>query len=311
VDNSVVSALGVGAAPHDVRMTTDYLTSQLREQPLFRGSDAIAQGMITRRDLRAGRCRRLFRDVYTWNTVPVTHELRARAAALALPPGVVITGRSAAAVRGAPICWPDDPIHVSVPLGARVDRRTGLLVRRADLTSDEYGPWESGQLASPLRMCLDLLVGRPLPESVADLDQVLRCRLVDRAALRVLLRTRHDNGIVVARQAEALAIDVADSVPESQVRVHLVLAGLEPIPQHWVELDSEQVALVDLAFPRQKVAVEYDGGWRDGETWALNRDRARLNRVQAAGWRVVFVTASLLRNPARMVAEISAALSGR
>ncbi|WP_181783966.1 endonuclease domain-containing protein [Pseudonocardia pini] len=290
-------------------MATDYLTSQLRELPLFRGTDAIAQGMITHRDLRAGRYRRLFRDVYSWNTVPVTHELRAQAAAMALPPGVVITGRSAAAVRGAPICWPDDPVHVAVPLGARVDRRSGLLVRRADLVPDEYEPWEGGLLASPLRMCLDLLVGRPLPDSVADLDQILKARLVDRDALRTMLRIRHDNGIVVARQAEALATDLSDSVPESQVRVHLVLAGLDPVPQHWIELAGEQVALVDLAFPRRRVAVEYDGGWRDGETWALNRDRARLNRVQAAGWRVVFVTAALLRNPNHMVAEISAALS--
>ncbi|GAA1866153.1 DUF559 domain-containing protein [Pseudonocardia ailaonensis] len=292
-------------------MEPDYLTAQLRELDLFRGTDAIAQGMITHRDLRAGRYRRLFRDVYTWNGVPVTHELRARAAAMALPAGVVITGRSAAAVRGAPICWPDDPVHVAVPLGARVDRRTGLLVRRADLTAVEHEPWAGGLLASPLRMCLDLLVGRALPDSVADLDQVLRCRLVDRDGLRAMLRARRDNGIVVARHAEALAIDNADSVPESQVRVHLVLAGLDPVPQHWIELDGEQVALVDLAFPARKVAVEYDGGWRDGETWALNRDRARLNRVQEAGWRVVFVTAALLRTPNRMVAEISAALSSR
>jgi hypothetical protein len=49
------------------------------------------------------------------------------------------------------------------------------------------------------------------------------------------------------------------------VRVHLVLAGLDPVPQYQITLDGEDVASVDLAFPARKVAVEYDGGWRDGE----------------------------------------------
>ena len=64
-----------------------------------------------------------------------------------------------------------------------------------------------------------------------------------------------------------------------------------------------------LAFPEQQVAVEYDGSWREGELWALNRDRERLNRVQAAGWEVVFVTAPLLADPPRMIATVRAALA--
>jgi len=65
------------------------------------------------------------------------------------------------------------------------------------------------------------------------------------------------------------------------------------------------------AFPEHKVAVEYDGQWRDGRFWALNRDRERLNRVHAAGWDVVFVTAPLLANPRKMVATVRAALDVR
>ncbi|MPZ65774.1 MAG: hypothetical protein GEU83_09760 [Pseudonocardiaceae bacterium] len=59
------------------------------------------------------------------------------------------------------------------------------------------------------------------------------------------------------------------------------------------------------------MAVEYDGAWRDGEGWALNRDRDRLNRLQALGWEVVFVTAALLRDPERMVRTVRAALARR
>lgn len=276
---------------------------------LFRGSEAVTHGYLSRNDLRGPRVQRLFRDVYTWSGIPVTHELRARAAALALPAGAVITGRSAASVRGAPVAWRDDPVDVVAPLTLRIGRRSGVLLRRTELRAEDSAPWGGGLIASPLRMGLDLLLGRPLPDSTADLDQVLRCGLVDRAELAAALRARHDNGIVVARQAEQLATGVADSVPESKVRVHLVLAGLDPVAQYWIEVGGERIALVDLAFPARKVAVEYDGAWRDNQIWALNKDRERLNRVQAAGWRVVFVTAALLRNPARMVAEIRGALS--
>ena len=91
----------------------------------------------------------------------------------------------------------------------------------------------------------------------------------------------------------------------------LVLDGLHPEPQYWIEDSHGRLARADLAFPEHKVAVEYDGSWRDGELWALNRDRDRLNRVQAAGWEVVFVTAALLHDPARMVRTVRAALDRR
>ncbi|MDQ4021319.1 MAG: hypothetical protein M3257_06750 [Actinomycetota bacterium] len=78
------------------------------------------------------------------------------------------------------------------------------------------------------------------------------------------------------------------------MRVWLVRDGLRPVPQYWIEDSRGRLARADLAFPEQ-VAIEYDGSRRDGELWALNRDRERLDRVQAAGWEVVFVTAHCWR----------------
>lgn len=160
-------------------------------------------------------------------------------------------------------------------------------------------------------MGLDLLLDRPLPDAVADLDAVLRAGLVDRADLRRMLAQRRDRGIVRARRAEELADPRAESRPESRVRVWLVLDGLCPQPQYWIEDSRGRLARADFAFPEQQVAVEYDGSWREGELWALNRDRDRLNRVQAAGWEVVFVTAPLLADPRRMVDTVRAALGRR
>ena len=46
-----------------------------------------------------------------------------------------------------------------------------------------------------------------------------------------------------------------------------------------------------------------------GRPEQLTKDRARMNRLLAAGWRVLFVTAADLRDPSALVARIAAALS--
>lgn len=277
----------------------------------FRGSQAVQAGVLTPAQLRGPGVQRLFQDVYLPAGFPVTHEMRCLGAALALPPEAVITGRSAATLRGVALARAGDPVEVLVPETVQVNRRTGFNVRRTQVGASEREPWGGVALATPLRMGLDLLLDRALPDAVADLDAVLRAGLLDRGALRGLLAVRHDRGIVQARRAEELADPRAESCPESRVRVWLVLDGLEPVPQYWIEDARDRLACVDLAFPEQQVAVEYDGAWRDGQLWALNRDRERLNRVHAAGWEVVFVTAPLLADPPKMVATVRAALARR
>lgn len=160
-------------------------------------------------------------------------------------------------------------------------------------------------------MTLNLLLDRPLPDAVADLDAVLRAGLVTLPQVAAMVEQRSDKGIVLARRAVQLTNLRAESRPESRVRVWLAMDGLYPEPQYWIEDSHGRLARVDLAFPEHTVAVEYDGSWRDGELWALNRDRDRLNRVQATGWEIVFVTAQLLHDPARMVRTVRAALARR
>lgn len=281
-----------------------------RLDSVFRGRDAIADGLVTPAQLRSEEYQRIFRGLYCRNTTMITHVLRCHAATLALPESAVITGRSAATVRGLRLCWPEDPVQVSAPLSARIARVSGLHVRRTELRPDEWEPWSCGRLATSMRMAMDLLLGFPLPDAVADLDAVLRAGLVDRTLLAQTLAGRSDNGIVRARQAVALADPAAESLPESRLRVHLVLDGLEPQPQYRIrDVNRHEIARTDLGFPERKVAVEYDGDWRDGELWALNRDRDRLNRVHAAGWDVVFVTAPMLRTPRKAVGAVRAALA--
>lgn len=254
---------------------------------------------------------RLFQGVYSPAEVTQTHALYCAAAGLVLPPSAVVTGRSAATLRGVRLARTDDPVEVLVPLESRVIRSSGLVVRRIAVRTDEWVSWSGIRLATPQRMALDLLLGRSLPDAVADLDAVLRARLVTLPKVRCMVDHRGDRGIVLARRAVRLADPRAESPLESRVRVWLALDGLHPVPQHWIKDSRGRLARVDLAFVAQRVAVEYDGAWRDGELWALNRDRERLNRVQAEGWEIVFVTAALLRDPQRMVRTVRAALTRR
>lgn len=278
---------------------------------VFRGSEAVASGGLTHGQLRGPGFVRLFRDVYLPAGIPVTHEIRCQGAALAFPGEAVITGRSAATLRGVVLARPWDPIELVVPLRSRIARRQGLDVRRTDLETTEWREWHGIGLATPERTALDVLLDRSLPDAVADLDVLLGSGLAERCALQAALAPRRDRGIVRARQAVGLADPRAGSPPESKVRVWLRLAGMTPEPQYRVcDGHGGQVGIVDLAFPEARLAVEYDGRWH-GEWLQVGPDRERLNRLHAAGWDVVFVTAEMLRSPKRMVQTVRAALAVR
>jgi hypothetical protein len=117
----------------------------LRRQ-VFVGSKAVAAGLLTRRQLNGQTWRRLNHDVYADRALPFDHLLLVRGAALFMPPGAVIDGRSAAHVWGVPMASADDVVEVWTPVGfgpvsglpahSSFGRSTGVrdaLARRADL----------------------------------------------------------------------------------------------------------------------------------------------------------------------------------
>jgi very-short-patch-repair endonuclease len=278
------------------------------DQPMFRGSVAVAAGEVSWSQLGGGSYVRLFRDVYVPAGVPVTHQLRCAAATMIIPPKAVITGRSAATVRGVPLAGAWDPVEVVVAERDRFGPVRGLLVRRTPGALIESREWCGARLAATDRMGLDLALRPSLPEAVADLDATARLGLVDPQRLTAFLAGRREHGIRQGRVAVELMDGRAESRPESRVRVTLFRAGLVFTPQVEIrDQDGEVIARVDLGAEDVKLGIEYDGAWH-GDPAQLGRDRDRLNRVQAAGWRLVFVTAELLRDPPRLVETVRAAL---
>ncbi len=124
------------------------------------------------------------------------------------------------------------------------------------------------------------------------LDRLVGSRLTTLDALRAaVLALPRCRGSASAREAVDLADGLAESPQETRTRLHLRAGGVPaPVAQYRVLADGRFVARVDFAWPDRKVALEYDGLWH-AEPGQFAKDRARLNALQAAGWRVVFVTA--------------------
>lgn len=275
----------------------------------FRGSDAVTAGDVTWKRLCGPHFVRLVRDVYLPRGVPVTHELRCRAATMIIPEQAVITGRSAATVRSVPLARPWDPVEIVVPERSRFGPVLGLAVRRTPLPVVDSRPWADAALATSDRLGLDLALRAPLPDAVADLDAALAAGVVDQNSLLRYVVGRREHGITRARKALRMADERAESRPESRLRVLLALAGVELTPQLVVRTaDGRFVARLDLGCERRRTGVEYDGAWH-ADRRQLSHDRERLNRLQAAGWHIVFVTAEHLHHPNQVVATVRAALN--
>ncbi|MBM0232044.1 DUF559 domain-containing protein [Micromonospora sp. STR1_7] len=178
-----------------------------------------------------------------------------------------------------PVCGPGGPIPRSDPGRAA---------------------WETAVWLDPVR-------------AVTIVDSLLGQGLTDRAALTgIAARNANRPGGRRAQWLFDLTDAGAQSPPESQLRVRLVLGGLpRPSVQHPVRLPNGVVLHPDLAWPEYRVAVEYDGQWH-ADADQLHRDRRRLNLLVSAGWLVLHVTSRRLHAefPA-VLREVRAALVAR
>jgi hypothetical protein len=297
-----------------VRQTTPMprsatLPPALRHKP-FRGSVAVAAGLLTARRLDSPAWRRLFRDVYICAEATVDHLTACQAAALLLPAGAALSHRSAALLHNANVLAPDEPVEVTATAGLR--SQPGLRVVRSPLAPSEL--WRRGGLpvTSPLRTAFDLARDPDLTAAVIGLDAMLFRRAIKPDALREYL-VRHHRWPGTGRAVRALDLARVDveSPMETRLRLAIVLGGLpEPVVQYDVlSPQGRFVARLDLAYPNKRVGLEYDGDHhRDRDTF--RHDAVRLNRLRLLDWAILRFTADdVLRNPDRMLTQIRAALN--
>jgi very-short-patch-repair endonuclease len=275
---------------------------------VFVGSHAIAAGALTKPQLRVLGYRRLVHGVYADPGLPVDHRLRCRGVALLLPEGAAIGGHSAAAWHGAPFAGIADPVTVIGPADLEWKGPRGVRVHRSQTPVDVVRDADDVPVTSPLRTAWDVAALEPLGRAVAALDAMLRASTITFSELTRLVEAGTGRwGVARARRAVGMTDARAESAPESLVRVALALAGLSPVPQHEVRSGGRFVARVDLGFPEQRLAVEYEGAhhFEDGQ---IARDDERYARLREAGWTVIRLSAADLRDLDGVVARVRAAL---
>ena len=73
-------------------------------------------------------------------------------------------------------------------------------------------------------------------------------------------------------------------------------------------IDGSFLARVDAAFPRERIALEYDSDQEHSDPVALARDNARRNKLIAAGWTVISARRhDIMEDGASFLAAIGAA----
>jgi hypothetical protein len=181
-------------------------------------------------------------------------------------------------------------------------------VRRAALPAEHVGRRAGVPVTTPSATAVRLAGSLPEVDAVVAVDRFVAGRVVALDRIRAAAAVARGPGSARARAVVALADGLAASPQETRLRLLVGSSSLpQPVAQFVVRLDGRFVARVDLAWPDRRVALEYDGLWH-AEPGQFAKDRQRLNLLQAAGWRVVFVTAADLRNPARLIARIADAL---
>jgi hypothetical protein len=148
------------------------------------------------------------------------------------------------------------------------------------------------------------------------LDDAKRRRLVtysEVAACRDELRTRGRRRATViddVLRERGIDFDPGDSKPEVRTRRWLEQAGLPPVVQHPVIVAGKRRRL-DLAYPPERIAVEYVGLDAHGLPVRVLDDAQRTTELQLAGWLVVFITKKTTKTDAIQMVREALQMRGR
>jgi len=269
----------------------------------------IRAGLLTRSQLRSRAWLRVFPDVWACASLPLTHELRARAAARLLLPDSVVSGRSAAVLWGAQLAETDDDVELTVSPGFRGGSVPGIRLRRRVLADHDLVVRSGTRVTGRIRTALDLAALHPVDEAVVAVDAFLVATRTPVEEVRTAAASMTGRNCRHVRRVLDLADGLAESPQETRLRLLLGRSGIpRPVAQFGVREGRRFLGRVDFAWPGHKLALEYEGEWH-GAPQQVVPDRERLNRLFSAGWRIIFVTKEDLRRPERLLARIRAALA--
>lgn len=221
-----------------------------------------------------------------------------------LPADALVTGVTALQALGVDLG--DSSVLQMVTVTTAQTRRPGVRLARVR----SLPPHEAG-LVVPLVAWGAAAKDLDLVELVAAGDALLHRGLCTQADLNAFAERATGRGCRVLRRAAALVRERVDSIPESRLRLCLVLAGL-PEPRCNVVLghDGRVIGRVDLLVEEFGLIIEYDGDQhRDRQQW--NNDLDRDDAFVDAAFASIRVTRDRMRRPRQLVRKVHARLVER
>jgi len=261
----------------------------------------LSQDAINRR-VRSGHWRRCARGVYFADDRPFTDAARVRVGVWCYGCDAVASGLAAAWWHGVTKYAPDI-VEVTVARNARLRKRAGTRLRRRDLARADIVE-RKGLRATEL--ALTVIEAAVRQRGGAKLmDSALQRHVDLRELWRAHLRNKGRHGSPAARNLLQAAADGARSEAE---RLLVKLLREEGITG-WRTNYPVGGYKVDVAFPKQKVAIETDGWAFHSDQEDFQNDRERQNKIALLGWKVLrFTWLDLVEYPRRVIAEIKHAI---
>ena len=254
---------------------------------VFRGSEAIAGGKVTRHELRRW-YRPVFPGVYTEAGQHLSLRQRTEAAWLWSRRRGIVAGVAASALHGAQ--WVDDDHPIDL-VCSRPRSPVGIVARDLVLADDEVARIAGLPVTGLVRTAYDL--GRLLPrdQAVARLDALIRAtRFSPEAVLTLAKRYPAARGVRRLNACLDLVDGGAASPKETELRLLLIDAGFpRPVTQIPIVVNYRTLAVLDMGWPEFGVAAEYDGDEHRTSRPRYAWDQKRLRKLTELGWIVVRV----------------------
>ncbi|MCX6400828.1 MAG: hypothetical protein NTX33_12985 [Propionibacteriales bacterium] len=270
--------------------------------------------------VRTGEVRKVLHGVYVRSSIGDSIALRARAAALVVPDHAVVCDRCAAWLHGIDILefaeldlLPD--LDVVSTGGKNGSIRAGLFGGKRDLLPSELMVVEGVSVTTPLRTACDIACLRGRFRALATLDEFRRSYRLSHADLyNMVPRFAGRRGVIQLRELIPLSTHLADSQPESWVRLMIHDEGLPmPQPQVWVTVPGWGRVRIENAYEHLRVAVEYDGEEFHTDVGDREHDDDRRAALDVMGWIILIIRKGDLSEVKRAVwlHELGVAIAGR
>jgi hypothetical protein len=245
----------------------------------------------------------VFRNVFVPRGQAITPVDKAIAAWLWSGRRATVAGLSAAALHGS--VWIDADLPAELNQRHRHKTR-GIVLHSDRLADDEVCVVGGIPVTTPARTAYDLGRRPGLEMAVIRLDALMQATHLKAVEVSVLAdRHRGTRGIKQLREAIILSDAGAESPQETRTRLILTRANLRPKATQIEVFDRFGIPVrrIDMGWDDWKVGVEYDGEqhWTDPDIRA--HDIEWRADIAALGWRIVHVSADMLRYRPHVIVE--------